>query len=206
MLCNMANSYPRQPDRSRPNVQIHEIVDDATLKVILDAVDDDLLAHVHELEVGVFVLITIAVNGLVNLLVHLDAIAEVLRRILGILTAVVRASRLDITNVGHDEILVIALALDKDDLDAMTGASLQHPLATLLCRVGSIKDTDNTTGPEPGEHVGNSGLGSLASFPLTLRVVHVKEVGSGLRGIIATVVADIEDLGRNRQPLQISLC
>lgn len=182
-------------------MQIHEVVDNAALEIILDAIDDDLLAHVHELEVCVFILVAVGIESLVNFLVHLDSFAEVLGCLFGILTLVVRACGLNVTDIGHDELLVVAFALHKEDLDSMSSAGLHHPLAAVLCGIGSIEDADNASSREPGKHVGDGSLGSLTAFPLAFCVVHIEKVRSWLRSIIAAVIADIEDLRGNRQPL-----
>ena len=201
----MSQTYSREPDRPGSDVQIHEIVNDATLQVVLDTIDDDLLAHVHELEISVLILVTIVVNRFVDLLIHLDAVAEILGRLLGILATVVGTGRFDVADVGHDELLVITLALYKEDLDSMVLKSVHNPFAALLCRVSGIKDADDTPRLKPSEHVVDSSLGSLATFAFTFGIVHVEEVSSGLRSIMTTVVADVEDLSRNGQPLQVSL-
>jgi hypothetical protein len=187
-------------------VQVHEIIHNAALKVVLDTVDDDLFADVHKLQVCILVFATILVNGLVDLLVVFDAVPEVLSGLFGILATIVGASQLNITNVGHDELFIVAFALNKEDFNTVTGACVDNPFPALSGRISSIKNADNATGTEPGQHVSDGSLGSGAAFALSLGVVHVKEVGGGMRRIVAAVVADVEDLGRNGEPLQVALC
>lgn len=69
-------------------MQVHQVVDDTRLKVVLETVDDDLSTNVNELAVGevLFVL----VNGLVDGLVVANALAEVLSCDLGVLSDVIR--------------------------------------------------------------------------------------------------------------------
>lgn len=186
-------------------MQVHEIIDNSTLEVVLDAVDDDLFADIHELEVGVFVLIAVTIDGLVDLLVHLDTITKVLGGFFWILAAIVGAGGLDISDVGHDEILVVALALHEENLDTVAGAGVDDPFPALLGRVGGIQDADDAATSEPSQHVGNGGLGGSAALTLALGVVHIKEVGSWLWSIISTIVSNVEDLRRNRQPLKVAL-
>lgn len=186
-------------------MQIHEVVDNTTLEIVLNAVDDDLLANVHQLQVGVAVLIAVGVNSLVDFFIVLDAIAKVLGRFFWILAAVVGACQLDVTNVGHDGLFIIAFAFDKQHLDAMGSARIPDPFASLLGGIGRIQDANDAAGAEPGKHVSNGGLGSGTAFPLTLGVAEIEKVGRGLWSVMTPVVADIEGCRRNRQPLQISL-
>lgn len=186
-------------------MEVHEVVDNATLKVVLNAIDDDLLADIHDLEVGVFVLIAVGVDGLVDLFVVSDPVTEVLGSGLGILAAVVGTGGLDVADVGHYEVLVVALALDEEDLDAVGGEGIGDPFATLLGRVGRIEDADDATGAEPGQHVRDGGLGSGTALPLALLVVRVEEIGCGMGCIIAPIVADVERLGWDGEPLKVAL-
>ena len=105
-------------------MKVHEIVDNSTLEVVPDTADDDLLADVHDLEVGQVGLLAVGVNGAVNLFVVADAVAEVEGSSLGILAAIIGATSLDVADVGHDELLIVTLALDKEDLDAVSIADL----------------------------------------------------------------------------------
>jgi hypothetical protein len=124
-------------------MQIHEVVDDATLQVVLDAVDNDLLAGIHDLEIGVFILVSITVNRLVDPLVMTYAVTKILSGGFRVLTAVVGACGLDITDIGHYGVLIVAFALDKEDLYAVSGAYVGDPFATVLCGIGSVKNGDD---------------------------------------------------------------
>lgn len=173
-------------------MQIHEVVDNATLKIVLNAVNDDLLADVHQLQVSVVVLVVVGIDGFVNLLVVADAVAKVLGCGLGILPAIVGACQLDVTDIGHDDLLIVAFALDKQHFDAVSGARVHDPFAAVLGRIGCVKDADNAAGAEPGKHVSNGGLGCRTALPLTLGIVKIKEVGRRLWSVIAPIVADVE--------------
>lgn len=186
-------------------MQIHEVVHDTTLQVILNAVDDDLFANVQNFEVGILVFITVLVKSLVRRLIFADAIEKVLRSGFRILATVVRAGGLDVTDIRHDNVLIVALAFDEQNLDAVFDASLADPFSPLLGRIGSIEDRDNPSSAKPGEHVDDGCFCGGATLPLALGIVGVEEVGSGLWSIVAPIVADVESLRRYRQPLQVAL-
>lgn len=105
-------------------MKVHEVVDNPTLEIVPNTANDDLLADVHDLEVGQVGLLAIGVNGAIDLFVVADAVAEVEGSSLGILAAIVGATSLDVADVGHDELLIVTLALDKEDLDAVGVADL----------------------------------------------------------------------------------
>lgn len=123
-------------------MKVHEIVHYAALQVVLDAVDDDLSTDVHDLEISEVILILVLVDGLVDLLVVADAVAEIQRGLLGVLALIIRASGLNVPNIGHDELLVVALGLDKDDFDALLFEEFEDPHATLLGAIRCIEDTN----------------------------------------------------------------
>jgi hypothetical protein len=186
-------------------VKIHQIVDNATLKIVSNAANDDLLANIHDFQVGQVGLVAVGVNGAINLFVVADAITEVQSSRLGVLATVVWAGSLDIADVGHDEFFIVALALDEEHLDTFSIASLADPFPPLLGRVGGIEDTNNTASAEPSEHVGDGGLSSSSALALAFWVVGVEEVGCGLGSIVTPVVSDIEGLCRDGEPLEVSL-
>lgn len=163
----------------------------------MNAVDDDLLANIHQFQVSVAILVMVCVNGLVDLFIVLDSIAKVLGRIFWILAAVIRACQLDVTNVGHDDLFIIAFAFDKQNLNAMGCARIPDPFTTLLGGVGRIQNANNAAGAEPCKHVSNGGLGSRTAFPLTLRIAEIKKVGRWLWSVMTSIVADIESRCRN---------
>lgn len=68
-------------------MQVHEIVDDARLEIILQSVDDDLMAYVDKLAVGEVCLVL--VHGLVDSLVIANAVAKIEGCSLGILANVI---------------------------------------------------------------------------------------------------------------------
>lgn len=182
-------------------MKIHEIVNNSTLQIILDPVDDNLLADIEHFEVCVLVLVAITINGRVNPLVHLDPISEVHGCCFWILTLVIGTGQLDVTDVCHDEFLIVTFALDEQDLNPVGSACIKDPFASVLCRIGGVEDANHATRAKPGEHVGDGSLGSSAALALTLLVGNVKEVSSGLGGIMAPIIANIERLGRDRKPL-----
>ena len=186
-------------------MQVHEIVNDAALEVVLNSVDDDLLANVHDFEVRVLIFVSVLVNCLVNLLVITDAVEKVLGSSFRVLTPVVRAGRFDIANVCHDDVLIVTLALDKKYLDAMLNTDFVDPFPALLGRIGSVEYCDDASGAKPSKHVGDGSLGSGTALPLALGVVGVEEVSGGLWRIVAPIIADVESLRWYGQPLEVAL-
>lgn len=131
-------TYTRQPDRTGADVEVHEIVNDSTLKVVLNAIDNDLFPNIHNFEVRVLVFVAVLVNGFVYLFIIAYAIEEILSRSFRILAAIIRARSLDIADVCHDDVLVVALALDKEDLDAMLSTNIVDPFSTFLGGISCI--------------------------------------------------------------------
>ena len=97
----------REPDGTRADVQVHEVIHHPTLKIVLYAVDYDLGADIHDLEICEVVLVAILVNGLIDLLIHLDPLAEVQGGHFRILILIIGASSLDVADVGHYQVLVV---------------------------------------------------------------------------------------------------
>jgi hypothetical protein len=112
-------------------MEVHEVVNDSTLEIVPNSTDDDLLANVHDLKVSQMRLLAFGINSAVHFLVIANTVAEIKSGSLGVLAAVIWASGLNIANIGHDELFIIALALNKKNLDAIFVANLQNPLATL---------------------------------------------------------------------------
>lgn len=195
----------RKPDGSRANVEVHQIVYNAALQVVLYAVDDDLAANVQDLEIGVVTLVAVSVNGLVDLLVVLDAVPEVERSLFGILSFVVGTRGLDVPDVCHDEVLVVALGLNEQNLDTLTCAGIGDPFAALFRRVCRIQDSNDTALLEPCQHVCDGGLCSGFPPALPFCVAHIKEVGGWLRRIGPAVVTHVERLGVDGEPLEVTL-
>jgi hypothetical protein len=81
-------TYTREPDGTWLDVEVHEVVDNARLEIVLDKIDDDVLADVDELHEGV-ILLVLLVQRLVDLLVVADTVAKVLGSVLWILPNVV---------------------------------------------------------------------------------------------------------------------
>lgn len=158
-------------------MQIHQVIDNSTLQVILNPVDDDLLANVHDFEIRVVALISVSIDGLVHFFVVSDAVSEVLRSFFRVLTLVIGTGRLHIPNVGHDYILVVAFALHKQYFDAMLFTCFNNPFTALFGGIGRIQDTNSAAGAEPGQHIRDSSLCGSSSLAFTFWVVVVKEIG-----------------------------
>ena len=75
----------REPNASRLDVEVGQEVDESRLKVVLNAIDDDLMAYICGFDVSQ--LLFGFVNGLVDLLIHLDAIPEIFGCLFWVLSA-----------------------------------------------------------------------------------------------------------------------
>lgn len=131
-------------------MQIHEVVYNATLQIILNAVYDDLFANVHDFEICILVFISVLIDGLIRLLIFANAIEKVLSSGLGVLAAIVWAGSLYVTNIRHDDVLIIALAFDKQDFNAIFDADFVDPFPALFGRIGRIEDRNDSSGAKPG--------------------------------------------------------
>jgi hypothetical protein len=58
---------------------------------------------------------------------------------------------------------------------------------------------------EPFDHVIDSRLRSSATHSLAFSIARVEEVGGGVRGVVSSVVAYIEDLSIDGEPLEVAL-
>lgn len=112
-------------------MEVHEVVNNSTLKIVSNSTDDDLLANIHDLKVSQMRLLALSINSAVDFLVVANTVAEIKSGSLGVLAAVIWASGLNIANIGHDELLIIAFALNEKNLDAILVANFENPLATL---------------------------------------------------------------------------
>ena len=168
----------------------------------MDPVDDDLASNVDDLAVCHVGLVL--VQCLVDLLVHCDSLSEVERRLFWVLPFVVGAGRLDLTNVGHDHILVLALALNEQRLDSLGIADVLDPAAATLGAVCGVEDRNEVVlSFEPLQHVGDGSFGGCPAKSLALLVVRVEEVCCRLWRIGAAVVANVEAFCGDREPAQI---
>lgn len=185
-------------------MQVHEVIYNAGLEVVVDLVDDDLGANIHNLDIRQVLLVAIRIDGLIDLLVVADAIPKVERRSLGIGALVVGRGGLDLEDIGHDERLVVAAGLDKQRVDSFPGALVIDPAAAHASRVGGVEDGDGAlTAAEPLQHVIKGSLSCCAAHLLACWVVGVEEVGGWLRGIGAAVGADVEDSRVDGEPFEV---
>ena len=172
-------------------MKVHEVVNDATLQVVLDAIDDDLAANIDEFDVGHVRLIL--VDGLVDLLVVADPVAEVTGRFLRILTDVVWRGCFDFANVAHDEILVVTLRFHEHCRNLLIIATVLYPATSRFGRVGRIQDGNGTAvGFEPVDHVLDRCFGGDASETLSFGIRRVEELGGRCRRVGTAIFANIE--------------
>jgi hypothetical protein len=173
-------------------VQVHEIVYNPTLQVILNAIYNNLLSHIHNFQVREIALVLI--NCLINPLIIPYAVSEILRSFLWIYALVVGGGSLDLEDVAHDEVLVIALALNEQCLDTLFVTSILDPASAFFGTIGGVEDRNHAAFVEPLDHVSDSRLSSSATHALAFSIVLVEEIGGGLRGIVSSVAAYVEDL------------
>jgi len=168
----------------------------------VNPVDDDLASNVDDLAVCHVGLVL--VQCLVDLLVHCDSLSEVERRLFWVLPFVVGAGRLDLANVGHDHILVLALALNEQGLDSLGIADVLDPAAATLGAVCGVENRNEVVlSLEPLQHVGDGSLGGRPAKSLAFLVVRVEEVCGRLWCVVAAVVAYVEAFCGDREPAQI---
>lgn len=182
-------------------MEIHEVVYHATLQVILYAVDDNLTADVHNLQIGIVAFVTIAVNGFVHLFVILDPVTEVQCCLFRVLAFIIRTRGLDVSDIGHYQVFVIAFGLDEQYLDALARANVHNPFTPVFCGVCCVQDPNDTSLLEPAKHIRYRGLCSSLPPSFALGIAYIEEVGRRLRRIVTPVIADVEGLGVYRKPL-----
>lgn len=111
-------------------MKIHQIVDDSTLQVVSYLVDNHLPAHVDQLHICEILLVF--VNGLIHLFVVADPIPKIPGGNFGVLTLVVRRGGLDLQDVAHDDIFIVAFGFDVQGLDVVGFAALVDPPSTVF--------------------------------------------------------------------------
>jgi len=169
----------------------------------LDAIDDDLAPHIDDLAVRHVRLVLI--QRLIHPIIHADPLSKILRRILGIQPRIIGARELDLLDVRHDQLLVVAFALDEQRLDAFGVAAVFDPPPSALGRVGGVEDRDEVPGGlEPLRHIVDRGFGGGFTHALAFFVRGVEEGGGGVRGRVTPVVAHVEAFGCDAQPSEIS--
>jgi hypothetical protein len=150
-------------------MQIHQVVHDSALEVVLNLVDNDLFANVDQLDICEVTLIL--VYCLINLFVVSNAIAEIGRGNLRVLADVVWGRRLDFQYVAHDEVFVVAFGLDEESLDIVRSASFLYPPSSALCRVCRIQNCNQPLAlGKPLAHVIDSCFGGCFSEALSFWV------------------------------------
>lgn len=185
-------------------MQILNVVDEPAGEKVLDLIDDHSRANVDQLDVCVILFAVI--NRFVGSFVVADASAEVVSSSLGIETLVIRRCGLDLADVVHNEILVVAHGLDEQRFDARVTAGFMDPLTALSGGVGGIEDGNHPFSIlEPVEHVLHGSLGSGPPHFLPLCIVRVEEFRRRLRGTLSTAVAAyVENASRYTDPSEIA--
>ena len=180
-------------------MEVHKIVDDSTLKVVLDLIDNNLTPYVNQLDVCKVLLIVI--DGLVNLLICLDPTKKIFACNLGILSRVVWRCSLDFHDIRPDNVLIVTFRLHIKRLDILGFTLFSDPAATSLGGVGGIEYGNYTLLiVEPVYHIFHCGLSGGMAHSLAFWVAFAEEVGGGLWGVIAAVGANIEAFGRYGEP------
>lgn len=178
-------------------MEVHEIVHDSTLKVVLQSVDDDLAANVDDL--AVCQIRFVLVERLIHPLIHSYPLSKVSRCLFWILTNIVWTRRLDFLDIAHNEIFILALALDKECLYTLGITSVLDPPSSRLRTVRGIKDGyDMTRRAKPFAHVGHCSFSSSLSKTFALLVRCVEEAGIWLRSCCSSIGPDVEAFGVHR--------
>lgn len=111
-------------------MKIHEIVNDSTLQVVSYLVDHNLSAHIDQLHICEILLVF--VNGLIHLFIVADPISKIPGGNFGVLTLVVGRGGLDLQDVAHDDVFIVAFGLDVQGLDVVGFAALVNPPSAVL--------------------------------------------------------------------------
>lgn len=117
-------------------MQVHQVIDYSTLQIILNSVDDDLAADVDKFNIRQVFLIL--VDRLIDLLVVSNPVTKVLSSDFWVQAFVIRTGSLDLEDIGHDQVLVIAFRFDEDGLDIIGRTTLTDPTTADLGRIGSV--------------------------------------------------------------------
>jgi len=184
-------------------MQVHEIVNNPTLQVVLNRIDDNLLAHIHNFQVCKIALILI--DCLVDLLVVANTLTEILCSRLGILAFVVGGGGLDFEDIAHDQLFVVAFALNEQCLDSVFVAALLDPTAAGLRTVRCVENGDDAALLEELQHICDGGFCGGLSHALSLQIIDIEEIGGWVGVVLSAVVAYIEDLGIDGQPFEVAL-
>ena len=167
-------------------MQVHEVIYHSRLQIVVNPVDNHLTADINNFAVCHVGLVFI--QSFVDALVHGYPLSEIDRRLLGVLALVVGAGRLHFANVGHDHLLIIALALDKQRLDTLGVADILDPTTAALGAVCGVENSNKVVlSLEPLQHVGNGCFCGGLAEALAFFVVCVEEVCCGLWGVVAAI-------------------
>ena len=184
-------------------MEIHKVVYNSTLQVILYLIDNDLLAHIDQLDVSQVLFFLI--DCLIDLFVVSYPVSKVQCRRFWVLAFVIGRCGLDLHNVRHNGLFRVTLGLHIERLDVVGFAALSDPSSSSLCRIGSIQYSHNASiFLEPFEHVFHRGFRCSVPHPLAFLVGGIEEVGSGLWSVLSAVAADIEGSGAYGKPSQVS--
>lgn len=173
-------------------MQVHQIVNHPTLKVIFDLIDYDLLADIYQFD-KCQVLLFITIYGLVDFLIISYSVPEICCCYLWILALVVWRARLHVENVAHDDAFIITFRLDVKRLYVFFPAPIGNPLSPRLCRIRSIQDCNVAlTIFKPTNHIRHSSLSCCMAKSFTFGVGGVEEICLWLWSVLSTVGSDIE--------------
>jgi hypothetical protein len=179
-------TYSAYPNAPGLDVQVHEVVHHSRLQIVVYSVDDDLASNIDDLAICHVGLVL--VQSFVHTLVHRYPLSEVDRRLFWVLAFIVGAGGLHFADVGHDHILVVALALNEKRLYSFGVANILDPATAAFCAVCGVKNSNEVVlSLEPLQHVGNGCFCSCLSEALALFVVGVEEICCGLGSVIAAV-------------------
>lgn len=182
-------------------MKVHREIDDPRLEVIGNLIDDHLGANIDKLDISQIRLF----NGLIHFLIVPNSLPEIPRRFFRVLTNIVRRGSLNLQDITHDKVFVIALALNEKNIIALSVTTFFNPLPPMLSRVSGIKDSNVTALLlKPAEHVSNGSLSSSTAKTLSLRIASVEKFGRRVRSIRTTVGANIERFGVNREPFEVT--
>ena len=195
-----------QIDGPGGDVDIHDPVNNLGLEISLMFVDDILLTSIVQLD-KCQVTFCLLGDGFIDCFIVPDSLKEIRDSFVGINALVVRTVNLDLPDIGLDNIVGGADALEEHASEmVLDDNSVEHIVSPLPSGVGGIKDGNiSAAGLQPVDRIIQRCLHALLPDGLGTGVVGIKEVVFGLLRLVdpPSVIPCIKHPGMNSDPVQV---